>query len=168
MNNFWTTVIVVIVLLYVIKKRNAFEKLRRSVKHASSDIGIYIDKRSSCLNDAMRIAKVSYSHEVAGIEKLTAKDQLDQLAFLGEKYPTLQSIGGYSTIISDAMALNADIAASRGLVNGNIQEYNDAITAFPGLIVAFIFGYKKEKFIDEDNIESNKRLEKTDVDFSAF
>ena len=31
-----------------------------------------------------------------------------------------------------------------------------------------IFGYKKETFIDEENIEENKKIDKSDVDFSKF
>lgn len=165
---FWKIAIVVILLLYVISKRNDFEKLRRNVKHQGSNIGIYIEKRSACLNDAMNIAKVSYSHEIEGIEKLTAGDQLNQLAFLGQKYPSLQSVGGYSEILSNAFRLNEDIAAARAMTNGNINEYNNAIHSFPGLLIAKIFGYSDEKLIDEENIEKNKTLTKAEVDFSKF
>lgn len=164
----WKIVIAVILVIYVIAKRNEFETLRRNVKHQASNIGIYIEKRSACLNDALNIAKISYSHEVEGIEKLTAGDQLNQLAFLGQKYPGLQSVGGYSTILQNAFALNQDIAATRTMTNGNINEYNSAIHAFPGLLIAKIFGYKDEKLIDEENIEKNKTLTKAEVDFSKF
>ena len=50
----------------------------------------------------------------------------------------------------------------------NINIYNDAISMFPGLLIALIFGYKKEKFIDEDNIENNKMLERTEFSFDKF
>ena len=73
---------------YVINKRNEFEQMRRKVKHEASNIGIQIDKRAECLHDAMKIAQISHVREVEGIERLTAKDQLDQLAFL----PTISSL----------------------------------------------------------------------------
>jgi LemA protein len=165
---FWYIVALIAIVWYTISKRNEFEKLRRSVTEAGGNIGIYISKRSTCLNDALRIAKISYSHEVEGIEKLTAKDQLDQLAFLGEKYPSLQSIGGYSDCLRNALELDAEIASSKVVVNSNIREYNDAITSFPGLLVAKICRYKVQKFIDEENIEENKKLDKSIVDFSQF
>ena len=84
-------VIVVILLIYIISKRNSFNELRRSIKHQESSIGIQIEKRSRCLHDAMNIAKLACSHEVGGMERLTARDQLNQLAYLGEKYPSLSS-----------------------------------------------------------------------------
>ena len=161
-------IVIIVILLYVITKRNQFNRLQRAVTEEGSNIGIQISTRTACLNDALNIAKLGHSHEVEGIEKLTAKDQLNQLSYLGQKYPTLNAVSGYGTILNKALVLDEDIAASRELLNGNIRIYNDAISAFPGLIVAAILGYKREKFVDEDNIEENKRLDKSDVDFSKF
>ncbi len=160
--------IIIVILIYVITKRNQFNKLRRAVKEEGANIGIQISKRTACLNDALNIAKLSHSHEVDGIERLTAKDQLNQLSYLGQKYPTLNAVSGYGTILNKALVLNEDIAACRELLNSNIRIYNDTISTFPDLIVAAILGYKQEKFVDEDNIEENKQLDKSDIDFSKF
>lgn len=168
MSDFTKIIIVVILIAYIISKRNEFEKLRQEIQHANSDIGIYCEKRQKCVSDAMNIAKISCSKEVEGIERLTAGDQLDQLAFLGEKYPALQSIGGYREILSEAIRLNKEISASKEILNGNINEYNQAIASFPGLIIAKIFKYKREEFIDEENFAMNKKLDRTELDFSMF
>ena len=53
-------------------------------------------------------------------------------------------------------------------MNGNIREYNVAVTNFPGVIVASVFGYKEEKFIDEENYEKNKCIDKSEVCFDKF
>ena len=161
-------VFVIWFLSYMIKKRNEFNKLRRMVTQASSNIGIEISQRSACLNDALSIAKKNYEHEVSGIDKLSNAEQLKQLQYLGDKYPTLRATEGYNRIIGEAIELDKNIAAQRTIVNGNIREYNDAITAFPALIIAFILRYKTIKFIDEENIEENRKLDKTEVDFSKF
>lgn len=161
-------VLVIVILIYVVATRNKFNELQKSIKHEGSDIGIQIANRSKCLNDALEIAKLGYEKEVSGIEKLTANDKLEKLVFLGQKYPELHSSQSYQNIINQAMELNRNIAASRQLLNGNIREYNTAITNFPGVIIASIFGYEEEKFIDEENYEENKKIEKTEVDFSKF
>lgn len=168
MNETTAIIIAIILIIYIISKRNEFEKLRESVKHQSSEIGNFIEKRADCLEDALSIAKTAYGHEVEGIERMTAKDQLDQLRYLGEKYPYLQSISGYTDTLNKAFDLNNDITASRSLCNGNIKEYNNAIASFPGLIVAKIFGYKREKFIDEENMAANRVLKKRHVDISKY
>ena len=163
-----TIIIVVVLLIYIISKRNEMNQLKRSIDHATSNISIQKEKRTACLNDAMRVLKVGYEHEISGIEKLSPNEQLNQLQFLAEKYPKINSIAGYSTAANQAYELNKDISASKEIVNGNIRHYNDVISAFPGLLVALLFGYKKVKFIDEDNMASNLNVEIKDVDFSQF
>ena len=98
--------------------------------------------------------------------KLTAKDKLDRLLFLGQKYPDLKSIGEYSAIARKSEMLDKNLTAARQLVNGNIREYNTAINNFPGTIVASMFGFKEEAFIDAENYEKNKSLERRNLDLT--
>lgn len=168
MSNFTKILIVVAVIAYIISKRNHFEELRQKIVHANSNISVCVEKRRDCLEDAINIVRIGHSHEIQGIEKLTAKDQLNQLAFLGQKYPELQTINNYDHIVAQATRLNEEIAASREILNGNISEYNQSIASFPGLLIAKVFKYQPEKFIDEENLEANKKLKKRDLDFSAF
>lgn len=161
-------IILIVIAVYVIVTRNRFNELRQAIKHEGSDIGIQIANRTQCLNDALNIAKLSYAKEIEGIEKLTVNDKLERLSFLGQKYPDLKSINGYEGILQQANNLNRNITASRQLLNGNIREYNTAISNFPGVIIASIFGYTAESFIDEENYESNKKIDKSEVDFTKF
>lgn len=161
-------IIIVAIIIYVVVTRNKFNELQQAIKHEGSDIGIQIANRTQCLNDALNIAKLSYEKEVAGIEQLTANDKLEKLAFLGQKYPDLKAINGYEEILKQANNLNRNISASRQLLNGNIRVYNTAISNFPGVIIAAIFGYTAEKFNDEENYEKNKEIDKSDVDFTKF
>lgn len=161
-------IILIIIAAYVVVTRNKFNELQKLIKHQGSDIGIQMNKRTQCLNDALNIVKISYRHETEGIEKLTANDRLEQLRYLGEKYPELQSIRSYQSAMEHAFELSSDISAARELLNGNIREYNTAITNFPGNIVASVFGYTEEKFIDEENYEENKKLDKSEINFDQF
>ena len=163
---FW--IIIIGGIYYFITTKNRFNELSQSIKHGGSMIGIQKAKRAECLNDALQIAKLSYEKEVSGIEKLTANDRLEQLAFLGQKYPDLQSIQGYNQALNQAYELNQEIAASRSLLDGNIRRYNTEIANFPGCIIASIFDYKPETFIDEENYEENKKLNKEEVHFDKF
>ena len=165
---FLILVFLIVIVVYCISKRNTFNQLRRAVQQQGADIGIQISKRTACLNDALAIAKNSYEKEVAGIEKLSPNNQVEKLRYLGEMYPELMSINAYNTALMQSFELNKDIAAARELLNGNIRIYNDAISNFPGLIVAGIFGYEPEKFIDEENIAENKKLDKSEVNISNF
>ena len=168
MESFIAVIIVVILIVYVISKRNEINSLKISIDNAKSEISVQKEKRSASLNDAMRVLKVGYEHEIAGIEKLTAGEQLSQLQFLAEKYPAIRSIEGYSEASRQAVELNKDISASKTIVNGNIRQYNSVIGAFPANLVALVFGYKREKFIDEENMENNMKVNVEEVDFSKF
>lgn len=160
--------VIVILLIYIITKRNSFQSLQNSVHAQQSNISNFIEQRTRYLNDALNVAKLSYSHEVEGIEKLTANDQFEQLRVLGEKYPQLQHTAAYQETITRLPMLERDIASSKTLLNGNIQEYNEAISMFPGLIVAKLFSFKRETFIDEENMGQNKLVDRSEVDFSRF
>lgn len=166
--SFWTWVIIIILVIYIISKRNECESLRQGIKHAGSQISNYIEKRNATLNDALNIAKIGYADEVKGIEQLTCEQQLEQLRYLGEKYPSLCSIGNYSETLNQAFMLNADITAAREVLNGNIRNYNETVNSFPGNLIAKLFGYKEEKFIDEENIQKHRHLPGTELDFSKF
>lgn len=166
----WIIILAVIILIlaYLVSKRNRFQALKNEVDAQKSNISNYIEQRTKYLNDALNVAKISYSHEVEGMEKLTANEKFEQLRALGERYPQLQNTASYQETISRLPMLERDIAASKTLLNGNIREYNEAISMFPALIVAKIFGYKRETFIDEENMESNKVTDRSEVDFSKF
>ena len=161
-------IVLILLAVYMVITRNKFNMLYKAIKHEASDIGIQIAKRTACLNDALQIAKLAYEKEAAGIENLTASDRLEKLTYLGHKYPELQSIGGYRDTLKEAFTLNKDISAARELLNGNIRKYNVAVTNFPGVIVASVFGYKEEKIIDEENYEKNKCIDKSEVCFDKF
>lgn len=81
-------IVIMILVIYVVCKKNSFNSLQKSIKHGESEIGIQIAKRRDCLDDALRIAKLSYEKEVEGIERLTAGDKLERLAFLDRNIRT--------------------------------------------------------------------------------
>lgn len=164
----WGYILIIILLIYIIVKRNEYARKRQDIKQAGSDISVMVEKRAASLNDALSIAKIGYKSEVDGIEKLSCSEQLSQLAYLGQKYPSLSSVGNYSETLSQAFQLNNEITASRQILNGNITEYNKAVTAFPGNIIALLFRYKAEKVIDEENLEKHRHLSTKDVDFDKF
>lgn len=168
MEKFIIAAVVIIILAWMIKKRNLFKTLSEDIKRAGSEISVYQQKREDSLNDALSIAKISYHKEVEGVERMTAKDKLDQLQYLGEKFPKLGATESYKLAVENAFALNDEITACRTTLNGNITEYNKVISSFPGLIVAKLLGYKEEKLIDEENLAAHRHLNKRGVDFSNY
>ena len=158
MEKFIIIVVAVILISWIIKTRNTFKALLEDIKHAGSEISVYQQKREDSLNDALSIAKISYSKEVEGVE----------LMYLGQKFPKLQATESYALAVQNAFSLQDEITACRTTLNGNISEYNKMINAFPRILVAKLFGYKQEKVIDEENLAAHRHLDKRGVDFSQF
>jgi len=167
MNLFWIIVAIVLVV-WAVKTRNNFEELRRSVRRGASEIGIMKENRAASLNDAMNIAKIAHAKEVEGIATLVGTEKLEGLRFLGDRFPELYNNPNFGTAMEKSFALNQEITAARRILDGNIETYDNAITKFPGLIVAAVFGYKKEQFIDEENETQNRQLSHATVDFDKF
>ena len=159
-------IIVAAIAVYVIMTRNKFNELQQMIKNGVSDIGVQSEALDRTLDKLIDIARNGYQKEIEGIAQLTAKDKLDRLLFLEQKYPDLKSIGEYSAIARKSEMLDKNLTAARQLVNGNIREYNTAINNFPGTIVASMFGFKEEAFIDAENYEKNKSLERRNLDLT--
>lgn len=123
-------IIVAAIAVYVIMTRNKFNELQQMIKNGVSDIGVQSEALDRTLDKLIDIARNGYQKEIEGIAQLTAKDKLDRLLFLGQKYPDLKSIGEYSAIARKSEMLDKNLTAARQLVNGNIREYNTAINNF--------------------------------------
>ena len=86
-------IIVAAIAVYVIMTRNKFNELQQMIKNGVSDIGVQSEALDRTLDKLIDIARNGYQKEIEGIAQLTAKDKLDRLLFLGQKYPDLKSIG---------------------------------------------------------------------------
>ena len=120
-------IIVAAIAVYVIMTRNKFNELQQMIKNGVSDIGVQSEALDRTLDKLIDIARNGYQKEIEGIAQLTAKDKLDRLLFLGQKYPDLKSIGEYSAIARKSEMLDKNLTAARQLVNGNIRETSEAL-----------------------------------------
>lgn len=152
-------------VIWIIKTRNHFLELRNSVQEGTSNISNYREQRSTYLRDAIGIAKANYQHEVEGIAQLTSAGQYEQLAALANLYPDLKSSQTYTDALSKVYHCSSEIAASKSIVNGNIRNYNNAIQVFPASIVASMFGFKREQYVDEGNMADNMQVNISEVDY---
>lgn len=152
--------IIIFAAVKLIQARNKFESLKLSVEEESSNLNVYVDKRNEYQNQALAIARINYNNEAEIISRLTQDDQLDQLAYLGQRCPDLRASEGYNYILQQTRLLSDEISASRVLLNSNITVYNRAVRDFPNNIIAGMLGYKPEDLIDQANLGESKKLSK--------
>ena len=77
---------------------------------------------------AATFAGNGYQKEIEGIAQLTAKDKLDRLLFLGQKYPDLKMLGSedglYALEIFGTLVLEiAHLLVAVGFANGIVGEF---------------------------------------------
>lgn len=161
-------VVLLLIILKIISKRNFFVKLKTDVETQLSNISNYRELRRTAIKDCMDILGVAHQNDVDAIASLGIEVASQQLRVLGSKYPDLKDTPAYSRALVKIHHYGEEIAASKNILNKSIQQYNKAITMFPALIVAKMFGFERETFVDEENMQFNKRVNIEDIDYSQY
>jgi LemA protein len=178
--DFWTIVLIAIVVIYVIVVYNSLIGLRNRIKESFSAIDVYLQNRFDSLTKVAE-AVVSYAkHERetlaevtrirAGIDsnaqslsdKIKAYSDLDKalqrINIQAENYPDLKASKNYLHLQHTINDLEEKLSASRRTFNANVAAYNTKIASFPALIIARLFGFKPESLLE---IEESKKVDTT-------
>lgn len=160
-------IVLIIILVWLIKKRNLFVGLFEEVKKQQSDISNYREQRRMSIEDAMNMLGIAHQNDLQAIKNLHPEAQANQLMALGQMYPDLKDTPSYVAAVGRVQNCNAEIASSKNLLNASIVNYNRAIKMFPACIAAMIFGFKRAEFIDENNA-SNKQVNLSEVNYDSY
>ena len=163
-----TIVVVIIIISWTIKTRNRFVKLREEVREQLSNISNYNEQRSRSINDAMGMLSVAHHNDIEAIKQLVGESQTTELLACGQKYPDLKNTPSYGRAVTKVQQCDAEIAACKNLLNIAVRKYNQAIAEFPSNIIAGILRFKREEFIDEANMEANRSVEITEINFDKY
>ena len=77
-----------------------------------------------------------------------------KLFALAENYPQLKASENFKQLQEELSELEETIQKARRYYNAVVRDYNNAITTFPGIIVASIFGFKKRDYFEVDEEEA--------------
>ena len=84
--------------------------------------------------------------------KIAAEQQLSSalqgLKVQVEAYPDLKANQNFLQLQEELSDIENKLAASRRFFNGATTEYNNAVEAFPGNLIARNFGFKREVLFD--------------------
>lgn len=75
---------------------------------------------------------------------------LSKLMVVMEQYPTLQTTQGFSQLMSDLKAIEAEILAARNTYNEGAKDYNAYIRTFPRNLFAKMFGFKAKGYFQAE------------------
>jgi LemA protein len=75
---------------------------------------------------------------------------LGRLLLMAERYPELQADHNFQALHGELVATEDRIAFARGFANDRVRRYREAITSFPGVLIARPFGFEDRPMFDAD------------------
>ena len=146
-------IILIIIIICIICFRNSVVQRKEDIENAKSEV---------------RILKAKYLQ----VLRKTGKTQLDSNIAQGYAYQMANENGGGEFIGGAIGPIRSNFKGSSKLVqsladeyqraqqrlNYEVKSYNIYITAFPRVILSKMFGYKKENYVDNDNLDASTKL----------
>ena len=161
--------VIVLILLWAISAYNSLVRLRNRRQNAFADIDVQLRQRHDLVPQLVETVKGYAAHEKdllmritearsAAInarsidDKIVAEQQLTSalqgLKVSVEAYPDLKANQNFLQLQEELSDIENKLAAARRFFNGATTEYNNAVEAFPGNLIAGNFGFKREMFFD--------------------
>lgn len=158
-----------VVALLVMMLYNRIVALVQRRKNAFSDIDVQLKLRHDLVPNLVETVKGYAAHEKGVFEKVTAArasamrggsvgERIAAEATLGqammnlmavaENYPQLKADANFLSLQTELSDIENKIAAARRFFNSATGEYNTAITQFPAVLIARLFGFKEEIFFE--------------------
>lgn len=169
-------VIVGVVALVLIMIYNRLVALVQRRKNAFADIDVQLKLRHDLIPNLVETVKGYAGHEKGVFEQVTAArasamrggaidDRLKAEAGLGaammnlmavaENYPQLKADQNFQQLQAELSDIENKIAAARRFFNSATNEYNTAVTQFPAVLIARMFGFKEELFFELSDAEKS-------------
>lgn len=169
----WIIVLVVGVLIAVgVVIYNGLVRKRNEVDNAWSQIDVQLKRRLDLIPNLVETVKGYAAHERVALEAVvTARSHamaagstpheqaqvdneitgaLRQLFALAEAYPDLKANQGFVSLQEELANTESRIAYARQFYGDAVEAYNNAIQAFPGLLVAKMFGFGEREYFEAE------------------
>lgn len=168
--------LVIVVLFpfgYGIGQYNGFVTLRNQIREAWSNIDTELKRRHELIPNLVAVVKGYAAHEREVFERLTetrsrcianqgsplnqAADEnrlaqaLGGLLAVAENYPTLKADAHFLELQRELVNTEDRIQAARRFYNGNIRDYRNKWESFPTNLIAAMFGFRAESFLEIDS-----------------
>jgi LemA protein len=177
--------IIVVLILFLVGIYNGMVRGRNRVDEAWSGIDVQLKRRHDLIPNLVETVKGYAAHEAGVFEAVTQAraaamsaqgpaesaraegalgNALGRLFAVAEAYPQLRASENFQQLQAELTNTEDQIAGSRRIYNGNVQDYNTRIQTFPGAVFAGMFGFTKREFFE---IESPGDREVPNVSFGS-
>jgi LemA protein len=158
--------VVVLLIIVAIAYFNRFVRAANRVDNAWAQIDVQLKRRTDLIPNLVETVKGYASHERQVLENVTkarsaimgastpqqAMDAdnmltgaLKSLFAVAENYPQLKANTNFLQLQDELTHTENKIGFARQYFNDSVQDYNNAVESFPGLVFAGLYGRKKRE-----------------------
>ena len=166
--------LVVVALLGLVALYNRLVKLSNMVDESWSGIDVQLKRRYDLIPNLVETVKGYAAHERQTLQEVVeARNRamaaqgvaeqaqaenmitsaLKNLFALAESYPDLKASQNFLDLQANLSGVENDIQMARRYFNAVTRDYNIACEAFPSVLVANAFGYRKREFFEIEGAE---------------
>ena len=160
-------ILVIAVVAWWIKTRNAFVRLKNKVEEAWATIDVYLKKRYDLIPNLVETVKGFAKHESETLKQVVAARNIamnantvaDKAAAengltsslrtffnaVSENYPQIQANANFLDLQGQLKSLEGELESSRRDFNGPVKTFNTKLELFPACIVGKRMGEGYEK-----------------------
>lgn len=170
-------IVAAVLVIWLIAAYNLLVVRRNRVKEAWSDIEVQLKRRYDLIPNLVNAVKGYATHEKGVFEEVTmarsaaigAKTPgehvktenmltgaLRHLFAVAEAYPQLRASENFRELQLELSDTENKIQAARRFYNSTVMDLNTSIEQFPTNIVAGMFGFKREEFLDLEEIAAKE------------
>ncbi len=175
-------ILVIVCVVWYIKTRNDFVRLRNMVEEAWATIDVYLKKRFDLIPNLVETVKGFAKHESQTLENViaarnvagNAKTVQEKAAaasnltsslrtlfnMVTENYPQLQANSNFLDLQNQLKLLEGELESARRYYNGMVKTFNTRIEIFPANIVANGMGedYRRREYFELESPEERKNV----------
>ncbi len=175
-------VLIIVGVIWFIKTRNDFVRLKNRVEEAWATIDVYLKKRYDLIPNLVETVKGFAKHESQTLEKVIAARNLGVGAntvqekaaaasnltsslrtlfnMVTESYPQLQANTNFLDLQNQLKSIEGELESARRYYNGMVKTFNTRIEIFPANIVAGGMGedYRRRDYFELDSPEERQNV----------
>lgn len=161
--------IVILLAIIIVSMYNHLVKIRNHRENAFADIDVQLKQRHDLIPQLVESVKAYMVHESGVLtritearaaamnansihEKIGAENMLTGalggLKVAVEAYPDLKANTNFLQLQEEISDIENKLAAARRFFNSATKEMNNAVQTFPSVLIAGMFGFKREEMFE--------------------